>query len=213
MPKPTNSYRHLQSEERMTIASLVQQNYTSHGTLSNCSVAQPVPDIISIHVRPPEIEERQLPGHWEGDSFKCEAIASAVGTLVERTSRCVVLVKLPKLNPTSSSNVLQASTDKLVRISKLLRQILTYNQGSEMALHKQLTENTGMAVYFCVLHSLWQRGSNENRNGIFRQYIPKGTDLSGCSQEQLDAFPDEINNGPRKGLPYGRPCRFIENCS
>ena len=208
----------------------------SHETIYNCIYAQPVgelrkeliaclrqarnkrvprskgqdrrgqiPDMLSIHVRPPEIEDRQFPGHWEGDLIKGAGNASAVGTLVERTSRLLILVKLPHPKPASAANVLQAFTDKLNGIAEPMRKSLTYDQGREMALHKKLTEQTGVAVYFCDPHSPWQRGSNENTNGLVRQYLPKGTDLSGYSQEQLDAIADEINNRPRKGLGVRSP--------
>ncbi len=129
--------------------------------------------------------------------------ASAVGTLVERTSRLLMLVKLPAFKPASAANVMQAFTDKLLGIAPM-RQSMTYDQGKEMALHKQLTANTGVAV-FCDPHSPWQRGSNENMNGLVRQYPPKGMDLSIYSQEQLDAIADEINNRPRKGLRVRSP--------
>ncbi len=208
----------------------------SHETIYNCIYAQPVgelrreliaclrqsrnkrvprskgadrrgqiPDMLSIHMRPPEIEDRQFPGHWEGDLIKGAGNASAVGTLVERTSRLLILVKLPHPKPASATNVLQAFTDKLNGIAEPMRKSLTYDQGREMALHKKLTEQTGMAVYFCDPHSPWQRGSNENTNGLIRQYLPKGADLSGYSQEQLDAIADEINTRPRKGLGVRSP--------
>ncbi|MFC7411888.1 IS30 family transposase, partial [Hydrogenophaga atypica] len=147
-----------------------------------------IPDMVSIHLRPPEIEDRQFPGHWEGDLIKGAANASAVGTLVERTSRLVMLVKLPEFKPASAANVLQAFTDKLLGIAAPMRQSMTYDQGREMAMHKELSKRTGIAVYFCDPHSPWQRGSNENMNGLVRQYLPKGTDLSIHSQEQLDAI-------------------------
>ena len=164
-----------------------------------------IPDMLSIHVRPPEIEDRQFPGHWEGDLIKGAGNASAVGTLVERTSRLLMLVKLPDFKPASAANVLQGFTNKLLSIAQPMRQSMTYDQGREMALHKQLSLNTGIAVYFCDPHSPWQRGSNENMNGLVRQYLPKGTDLSVYSQEQLDAIADEINNRPRKGLGVRSP--------
>lgn len=159
-----------------------------------------IPDMLSIHLRPPEIEDRQFPGHWEGDLIKGAGNASAVGTLVERTSRLLMLIKLPHPQPASAANVLQAFTDKLNSIAQPMRLSMTYDQGREMALHKQLTANTGIAVYFCDPHSPWQRGSNENMNGLVRQYLPKGTDLSGYTQQQLDAIADQINARPRKGL-------------
>ena len=164
-----------------------------------------IPDMLSIHVRPPEVQDRQFPGHWEGDLIKGAGNASAVGTLVERTSRLLMLVKLPHPQPASAANVLQAFTDKLLSIAQPMRRTLTYDQGREMARHKELTASTGVAVYFCDPHSPWQRGSNENINGLVRQYLPKGTDLSGYSQAQLDAIADEINNRPRIGLGVRSP--------
>jgi IS30 family transposase len=212
------------------------EHRVSHETIYNCIYAQPVgelkreliatlrhahnkrvprskgedrrgqiPDMVSIHVRPPEIEDRQFPGHWEGDLIKGAANASAVGTLVERTSRLLMLIKLPEFKPASAVNVMQAFSDKLLGIAEPMRQSMTYDQGREMAMHKELSKRTGVAVYFCDPHSPWQRGSNENTNGLVRQYLPKGTDLSGYSQEQLDAIADQINNRPRKGLGVRSP--------
>lgn len=116
-----------------------------------------------------------------------------------------MLVKLPHPKPASATHVLQAFTDKLNGIAAPMRKTLTYDQGREMARHKALTANTGIAVYFCDPHSPWQRGNNENIHGLVRQYLPKGTDLSGYSQQQLDAIADEINNRPRKGLEVRSP--------
>lgn len=164
-----------------------------------------IPDMLSIHVRPPEIEDRQFPGHWEGDLIKGEGNASAVGTLVERSSRLLMLVRLPHPKPATAAHVLQAFSDKLASIAQPMRQSMTYDRGREMAMHAKLTERTGVAVYFCDPHSPWQRGSNENTNGLVRQYLPKGTDLSGYSQEQLDAIADEINGRPRKALGVRSP--------
>jgi IS30 family transposase len=161
--------------------------------------------MLSIHVRPPEIEDRQLPGHWEGDLIKGQANASAIGTLVERTTRLVVLVKLPHPHPATAAHVLQAFSDKLNAIAQPMRASLTYDRGSEMARHQELSQNTGMKVYFCDPHSPWQRGSNENTNGLLRQYFPKGTDLSVYSQEQLDAVADQLNGRPRMTLGWRKP--------
>ena len=217
----------------LTLARLFPKGHeyrVSHETIYTCIYAQPVgelrrelvsslrqarnkredrrgqiPDMLSIHLRPPEIEDRQFPGHWEGDLIKGAANASAVGTLVERTSRLLMLVKLPHPKPASAANVLQAFTDKLLGIAEPLRLSMTYDQGREMAQHKELTRRTGMAVYFCDPHSPWQRGSNENTNGLVRQYLPKGVDLSVYSQAELDAIADEINGRPRKGLGVRTP--------
>ena len=164
-----------------------------------------IPEMLSIHLRPPEIEDRQFPGHWEGDLIKGAVNVSAVGTLVERTSRLLMLVKLPEIKSASTTNVLQAFTDELLGIAEPMRLSMTYDQGREMALHKTLSERTSIAVYFCDLHGPWQQGFNENMNGLVRQYLPKGTDLSGYSQVQLDAIADEINGQPRQGLGVRSP--------
>lgn len=164
-----------------------------------------ITDLVSIHVRPPEVEDRQLPGHWEGDLIKGAHNASAIGTLVERTTRLVVLVKLPHPNPATAAHVLKAFSDKLNAIASPMRQSLTYDRGREMAEHARLTQNTGMKVYFCDPYSPWQRGSNENTNGLLRQYFPKGTDLSGYSQEYLDGVADELNGRPRMTLGWSKP--------
>lgn len=223
----------------LTLAAIFPKGHehrVSHETIYNCIYAQPVgelkreliaclrharnkrvprskgqdrrgqiPDMVSIHVRPPEIEDRLFPGHWEADLIKGAANASAVGTLVERTSRLLILVKLPEFKPASAANVMQAFSDKLLGIAAPMRQSMTYDQGREMAMHKELSRRTDIAVYFCDPHSPWQRGSNENTNGLVRQYLPKGTDLSVYSQEQLDAIADQINNRPRKGLGVRSP--------
>jgi transposase, IS30 family len=164
-----------------------------------------IAELLSIHVRPPEIEDRQLPGHWEGDLIKGKLNASAVGTLVERSTRLLILVKLPHPNPASAAHVLQAFSDKLNAIAQPMRNTMTYDRGQEMAYHQQLTTNTGVVVYFCDPYSPWQRGTNENTNGLVRQFLPKGTDLSGYTQEQLDGIADLMNGRPRKTLGWDTP--------
>lgn len=153
-----------------------------------------MPDVLSIHVRPPEANDRTFPGHWEGDLIKGAGNRSAVGVLVERTSR---LVMLAKLADATAASALEGFTAKLRSIAEPMRQTLTYDQGKEMSRHAELTVNTGIKVYFCDQHSPWQRGSCENINGLIRQYLPKGTDLSVYSQEQLDAIADQLNSRPR----------------
>jgi IS30 family transposase len=154
-----------------------------------------IPDMVSIHVRPPDVEDRLVPGHWEGDLIKGAGNRSAVGTLVERSSRLVLLVKL---DASTAEAALEGFSRAFERIPRGLRQTLTYDQGKEMACHKALGERTGLKIYFADPHSPWQRGSNENTNGLIRQFLPKDIDLSQYSQEQLDAFEWMLNTRPRK---------------
>ena len=163
-------------------------------------------DIVSIHVRPPEIEDRVMPGHWEGDFIKGARNQSSVGVLVERTSRLVLLAKMD--DATATSALLGFST-KLNSIARPMRQSLTYDQGKEMAHHAQLSTNTGVRVYFCDPHSPWQRGSCENTNGLLRQYLPKGVDLSVYAQHELDAIADRLNTRPRQTLDWRTPLQVF----
>lgn len=159
-------------------------------------------DIVSIHVRPPEVDDRLMPGHWEGDFIKGARNQSSVGVLVERHSR---LVLLAKMESATAEAALLGFTKKLNSIARPMRQTLTYDQGKEMARHVELSERTGVRVYFCDPHSPWQRGSCENTNGLLRQYLPKGSDLSAYSQEQLDSIADLLNTRPRKTLDWRTP--------
>ena len=129
---------------------------------------------------------------------------SALGTLVERTTRLLMLVKLPHPHPATAAHVLEAFTNKLNGIAKPMRQTLTYDRWREMA-HHQLTANTGVAVYFCDPYSPWQPGTNENTNGLLRQYMPKGSDLSIYSQDELDAIALELNQRPRARFGFASP--------
>ncbi len=145
-----------------------------------------IPEMVSIHVRPPEIEDRVMPGHWEGDFIKGAGNKSSVGVLVERSSR---LVLLARMEDATAASALAGFTVKLNSIAAPMRHSFTYDQGKEMSRHQQLALNTGVRVYFCDPHSPWQRGTCENTNGLLRQYLPKGTDLSVYGQEELDAMP------------------------
>ena len=158
--------------------------------------------MLSIHVRPPEVEDRALPGHWEGDFIKGAGNRSAAGVLIERSSR---LVLLAKMDYATAASALAGYTRKLNSIAAPMRQSLTYDQGKEMARHAELTAQTGVTVYFCDPHSPWQRGSCENTNGLLRQYLPKGTDLSLYSQEPLDAIAERLNQRPRAIHGYFPP--------
>lgn len=138
-----------------------------------------IPDMVSIHVRPPEVEDRLMPGHWEGDLIKGKGNGSAVGTLVERTSGYLFLVKL---NGATATSAVEGFSAALNGMPLPVRKSMTYDQGREMAHHAEITQRTGVAIY---PHSPWQLGSNENINGLIRQYLPKGTDLSQHTQDQL----------------------------
>jgi IS30 family transposase len=156
-------------------------------------------DAMSIRERPAEAEDRAIPGHWEGDLL-CGTRSSQIATLVERKSRFVMLVKTP------SKNTLVGALSKQVRkLPAQLRASLTWDRGFEMKPHKSFTLATDMQVYFCDPHSPWQRGSNENTNGLLRQYFPKSTDVSHFSQEQLDDVAMRLNQRPRKTLNYETP--------
>jgi IS30 family transposase len=161
-----------------------------------------IPEMVSIHVRPPEVDDRVMPGHWEGDLLKGAGNKSSVAVLVERKSRLVLLAKME--NATAEA-ALAAFTAKLNSIAAPMRQTLTYDQGKEMARHADLARATGVRVYFCDPHSPWQRGSCENTNGLLRQYMPKGTDLSVYSQDELDVIADSMNNRPRQTLDWNTP--------
>ena len=161
-----------------------------------------IPDMQSIHVRPPEIQDRLIPGHWEGDLIKGAGNRSSVGTLVERTSGFVVLAKM---RSASAADALESFGKALKGIPEALRKTLTYDQGKEMSYHTALTLRTGVQVYFADPHSPWQRGSNENTNGLLRQYMPKGTDLSVYSQSELDQIALSLNTRPRKRHQFRTP--------
>jgi len=165
-----------------------------------------IPNMTSIHDRPVEVEERLVPGHWEGDLIKGARNASAIGTLVERTT---LFVTLAKMENASADAAVAGFSAVLNRIEAQRRLSMTYDQGREMAQHERLAELTGIAVYFADPHSPWQRGINENTNGLLRQYFPKGTDLSGFSQSQLDAVAWQLNTRPRKSLGWKCPAELF----
>ena len=161
-----------------------------------------IPDMVSIHVRPPEVDDRVMPGHWEGDFIKGAGNRSSVGVLVERTSR---LVLLARMDDATAASALAGFSAKLNSIAAPLRQSLTYDQGREMARHADLSARTGVKVYFCDPHSPWQRACCENTNGLLRQYLPKSTDLSVFSQDELDAIADSLNTRPRATHAFHSP--------
>jgi len=163
---------------------------------------QQIPELVSIHMRPPEIEDRLMPGQWEGDLIIGANNRSAVGTLLERTTRLVILAKVDGTTATAAA---VGFSDKLNEVPRSLRLSVTYDQAREMVKHAEITQKTGTAIYFADPHSPWQRGSNENTIGLLRQYLPKGTDLSVYSQEELDEIADSLNTRPRKTLDWRTP--------
>lgn len=158
--------------------------------------------------RPDEVEDRVQVGHWEGDCIKGAANRSAIGTLVERRTRFLVLVHLPDGRATAEAMHTGLAT-ALGRLPIDLRRTLTWDQGKELALHQQLADQIGTKVFFCDAHSPWQRGSNENMNGLLRDYFPKGMDLRQVTGEELARVAEEINDRPRKTLGWARPVDLL----
>lgn len=167
-----------------------------------------IPGMINIADRPAEVADRAVPGHWEGDLILGSvASGSAIGTLVERTTGFVMLLHLPDGH--SADQVAAAMITKIGQLSERLKRSVTWDQGSEMARHARITAATGVDIYFCDPHSPWQRGTNENTNGLLRQYFPKGTDLSFWGAGYLDMVADELNARPRKRHGFLTPAEVL----
>ncbi len=159
-------------------------------------------DYLSIEERPAEVAQRIIPGHWEGDLLMGSGNTSALGTLVERTTRMTFLVKLRNQD---AMTVRKAFAEEFHKLPKGLKRTLTYDQGYEMAQHKVFTKETDIAVYFAHPHAPWERGTNENTNGLLRQYFPKGTDFSKITLNRIKEIQDEFNDRPRKTLNWATP--------
>jgi IS30 family transposase len=162
-----------------------------------------IPDPVPISQRPPEVEDRAVPGHWEGDLLLGSKSYSSIATLVERTSRFTVLVPLPEGH--TADKVRDGLVASVQRLPDQLVKTLTWDRGPEMARHAEFTIDTGVQVYFCDPRSPWQRPTNENTNGLLRQYLPKNTDLKVVPVERLEEIAASLNNRPRKTLGYMTP--------
>lgn len=173
----------------------------SRGALERGATHGQLVDIVSISERPPSVADRAVPGHWEGDLLLGRK-GSQLATLVERQSRFVLLTRLPSRD---SATVVQALARRIQRLPASLKQSLTWDRGKEMARHKAFTVATDVQVYFCDPHSPWQRGSNENTNGLLRQYYPKGMDLTTLTQRELNVVARKLNTRPRETLGWNTP--------
>lgn len=203
----TTIYAHPKGELRRELIALLRQRHTKRMPRSRGQDRRgQIPDMVSIHVRPPEVNDRAMPGHWEGDLIKGAGNKSAVGVLVERSSRLVLLARMADA---TAESALAAFTVKFRSIAEPMRVSLTYDQGKEMMRHKELAAATGLRVYFCDPHSPWQRPTCENTNGLLREYLPKGTDLSIYTQDELDAIADSMNTRPRKTLRWDTPMQVF----
>ena len=176
------------------------------GCQDTAALVEAVADMVSIRERPAEAEDRAIPGHWEGDLLT-GANDTNIVTLVERHSRFTMLVKLARRD---SATVMAALAEKIGTLPQELRRSLTWDQGKEMARHKSFTVATDLQVYFCDPRSPWQRGSNENTNGLLRQYFPRTTNFSQVPQAQLDSVALRLNQRPRKTLDFETPADRLQ---
>jgi len=168
-----------------------------------------LPDMVNISQRPPTVADRAVPGHWEGDLILgSTASGSAIGTLVERKTRFVMLLYLP--NGHGADAVQEAIVATMAELPAILRKTLTWDQGKEMANHVQIAKATELDIYFCDPHSPWQRGTNENTNGLLRQYFAKGTDLSVFPADYLDYVASKLNRRPRQTLDWKTPAEALD---
>jgi IS30 family transposase len=161
-----------------------------------------IPDMISIEERPPEVADRSVPGHWEGDLILGAGSRTALGTLVERVTRTTLLIRLKDKD---AESVRKAFARRIKKLPAQMRLSMTYDRGKEMAQHTLFTEETQMRVYFAHPQSPWERGTNENTNGLIRQYFPKGTDFSEVSDYEIKRVQDLLNGRPRKVLDWNTP--------
>jgi IS30 family transposase len=192
---------------RKELAACLRTGRAIRRSRSRLEQRERIPDMVMISERPATVEDRAIPGHWEGDLIIGKKNASAVGTLVERSTRYVMLLHLP--GRYSAEAVAAALTAKVQTLPEHLVRSITWDQGMEMAHHARFSLDTGVAVYFCDPHSPWQRGTNENTNGLLRQWLPKGTDLSVHTEADLDEIAHKLNNRPRQTLEWMKPSQRL----
>lgn len=196
-------YLHSKKELKENLISHLRQKRSLRGNVRRgADKRTTIVDPVRIDERPVEVWGREIPGHWEGDLILGKNSESAIGTLVERTTRAVILVKLRSKN---STDVRKAFEKKFKELPALMKKSLTYDNGTEMAQHKLFTKHTKVQVYFTHPYSPWERPTNENTNGLLRDYFPKGTDLSKFTKKQLMNIQNELNERPRKVLNWETP--------
>lgn len=203
-------YKHRQSRLGRKLIALLPYHHSSRRNKKRgrgFTKQSRIPEAISIDMRPSEVQLRQSIGHWEGDLMIGVGQQSAIGTLVERKTRYAIVVKIENRK---SATVTQAFADEFKRLDRSLLKSMTYDNGMEMSNHKWLTQQTGLDIYFAHPYSSWERGTNENTNGLIRRYFPKGTDFNSITEQQLKYVQDRLNNRPRKVLNYKSPKFMME---
>jgi IS30 family transposase len=201
-------YVQSRGELRRQLTAQLRSGRSTRRSRSRVQTRGQIVDMVSIAERPPEVDERRVPGHWEGDLLLGVAGKSAIATLVERHTRYVLLARLDDDRKTAT--VTAALEQRIKTLPAHLVKSLTWDQGRELAAHKRFTEQTGVRVYFCDPHSPWQRGSNENTNGLLRQYLPRTADLADFTQIDLNHIAAELNGRPRKTLAWDNPAERME---
>jgi transposase, IS30 family len=209
-PETVYSYLYVLPRGRLKkelLACLRGNRKRRHAQRRGATVARNLEDMLSIEERPKEIENRIVPGHWEGDLIVGKYNRSALGTLVERTTRTTILVPIKSRE---SRHVARAFAREICKLPKQMRLTLTYDQGREMAAHKLFTKASGMKVYFAHPRSPWERGTNENTNGLIRQFFPKGTEFNNVSRYKIKKVQDLLNGRPRETLDFDCPFEVFD---
>lgn len=190
------------------LACLRQNRKHRHKQRRGVTAKRDIEDMLSIEERPEEVADRTIPGHWEGDLIVGKNNRSALGTLVERTTRTTLLIPVKSKN---GEDVARAFAKEVKKLPEQMKLTMTYDQGREMAQHKLFTKITGVKVYFAHPRSPWERGTNENTNGLVRQYFPKGTDFTKVSRREVKRAQDQLNGRPRKTLEFKTPYEVFED--